>query len=114
MRRDGSSFMWRQPCRRCKYTTSVDIQKMHHKKLFNYAESHVRALSLLMSGEQRYIKAIKNNTRFFDWLFTAVQTWDDQRGEPPLVADSQDILKGAELELLHCAGTQVVEVGGDH
>ena len=25
--RDGSSFMWHQPCQRCKYTTSVDIQK---------------------------------------------------------------------------------------
>ena len=24
---DGSSFMWHQPCQRCKYTTSVDIQK---------------------------------------------------------------------------------------
>ena len=24
---DGSSFMWRQPCQRCKYTTLVDIQK---------------------------------------------------------------------------------------
>ena len=27
MHRDGSSFMWHQPCQRCKYTTSVDIQK---------------------------------------------------------------------------------------
>ena len=26
-RRDGSSFMWLQPCQRCMYTTSVDIQK---------------------------------------------------------------------------------------
>ena len=26
-RRDGSTFMWHQPCQRCKYTTSVDIQK---------------------------------------------------------------------------------------
>ena len=26
-RRDGSSFMSHQPCQRCKYTTSVDIQK---------------------------------------------------------------------------------------
>ena len=25
-RRDGSSFVWHQPCQRCKYTTSVDIQ----------------------------------------------------------------------------------------
>ena len=27
LRRDGCSFMWHQPCQRCKYTTSVDIQK---------------------------------------------------------------------------------------
>ena len=26
-RRDGSSFMWHQLYQRCKYTTSVDIQK---------------------------------------------------------------------------------------
>ena len=26
-RRDGSRFTWHQPCQRCKYTTSVDIQK---------------------------------------------------------------------------------------
>ena len=31
-RRDGSSFMWHQPCQRCKYTTSVDIQKLTHYK----------------------------------------------------------------------------------
>ena len=24
---DGSSFMWHQPCQRCKYTTSVNIPK---------------------------------------------------------------------------------------
>ena len=27
LRRDGCSFMWHQPCQRCKYTTSVDIQQ---------------------------------------------------------------------------------------
>ena len=26
-RRYGSSFMWHQPCQRCKYTSSVDIEK---------------------------------------------------------------------------------------
>ena len=31
-RRDGSSFMWHQPCQRCKYTTWVDIQKCAIKK----------------------------------------------------------------------------------
>ena len=27
LHRDSSSFMWHQPCQRCKYTTLVDIQK---------------------------------------------------------------------------------------
>ena len=50
-RRDGSSFMWHQPCQRCKYTTSVDIQKRAIKKLFTHVESHASAVSLLESGE---------------------------------------------------------------
>ena len=29
---DGSSFMYHQPCQRCKYTTSVDIEKRVEKK----------------------------------------------------------------------------------
>ena len=32
LRRDGSSFMWHPPCQRCKYTTSVYIQKRAVKK----------------------------------------------------------------------------------
>ena len=35
-RRDGSSFLWHQPCQRCKYTTSVDIQKRAIKKVFTH------------------------------------------------------------------------------
>ena len=31
LRQDGCSFMWHQPCQRCKYTTSVDIQKTRYK-----------------------------------------------------------------------------------
>ena len=27
LRRDGSSFMWHQPCQCCKYTTSVNMKK---------------------------------------------------------------------------------------
>ena len=27
LHRDSCGFMWHQPCQRCKYTTSVDIQK---------------------------------------------------------------------------------------
>jgi len=32
LRRDGSSFMWHQSRQRCKYTTSVNIQKQKTKK----------------------------------------------------------------------------------
>ena len=39
MHRDSSSFMWHQPCQRCKYTTSVDIQKHAIKKLVTCAKS---------------------------------------------------------------------------
>ena len=46
---------------RCKNTTSVDIEKRAIKKLFTHVESHASAVSLLESGEQRYIKAINNN-----------------------------------------------------
>ena len=46
---------------RCKYTTSVDIQKRAIKNLVTHAESHASAVSLLDSGEQRYIKPINNN-----------------------------------------------------
>ena len=50
-RRDGSSFLWHQLCQRCKYTTSVDIQKTRYKKLVTHVESHASAASLLESGE---------------------------------------------------------------
>ena len=57
--RDGSSFMWHQPCQRCKYTTSVDIKKMRCKKLF----THVIRIRSESARERRiaYIKAINNN-----------------------------------------------------
>ena len=50
--------MWHQPCQRCKYTASVDIQKTRYKKLVTHVESHASAVSLLESGEWRYIKAV--------------------------------------------------------
>ena len=37
--------MWHQPCQRCKYTTSVDIQKMRYRKLVTHVESHVSEVS---------------------------------------------------------------------
>ena len=34
--------MWQQPCQRCQYTTSVDIQsKTRYKKLVTRVESHI-------------------------------------------------------------------------
>ena len=50
-RRDGSSFLWHQPYQRCKYTTSVNIQKTRYKKIFTHVESHTSTVSLLGSGE---------------------------------------------------------------
>ena len=35
--------------------------KTHYKKLVTQVESHASAVTLLESGEQRYIKAISNN-----------------------------------------------------
>ena len=61
-RRDGSSFMWHQPCQRCKSTTSGDIQNRAIKKLVTPVdESHESAVSLLESGESRNVDAINNN-----------------------------------------------------
>ena len=54
---------------RCTHTTSVDI-KIRVKKLINHLESHVNAVSLLESGEQRYtnaiISSINNNNNSVD------------------------------------------------
>ena len=51
MLRDGSSFKCHQPCQRCKYTTSVDIQKRAIEKLVTRVESLASAVSPLESGE---------------------------------------------------------------
>ena len=50
LRRDSCSFMWHQPCRRCKYTTSVDMQK-RAIKLVTRVESHASAVSLFKKAE---------------------------------------------------------------
>ena len=54
LRRNGCSFMWHQPCQRCKYTTSVDIQK-RAIKLVTDVEPHARAVSLLKRVENSAI-----------------------------------------------------------
>ena len=45
LRRDGYSFMWHQPCQRCKYATLVDIQKTRYKKLATHVEPDVPNMS---------------------------------------------------------------------
>ena len=57
---DGSSFMWHQPCQRCKYTTSMDIQKHAINNPVIHVESRVSTVSLLESREQCYKKVINN------------------------------------------------------
>ena len=44
-----NSFMWHQPCQRCKYTTTVDIQKRAIKSFSLCSVASV--VSLLESGE---------------------------------------------------------------
>ena len=52
LHRDGCSFMWHQPCQRCKYTTLVDIKKEEEAiKLVTHAEPHASAVSLLKRAE---------------------------------------------------------------
>ena len=49
-RRDGSSFMWHQPCQRCKYTTSVDIQKRAIESCW-LMQNHTRAQWIRLRAE---------------------------------------------------------------
>ena len=49
--RDGSSFMWHQPCQRCNVHHFGGYSKTLCKKLVTHAESHANAMSLLESGE---------------------------------------------------------------
>ena len=51
LRRDGCSFMWHQPCQRCKYTTSVDIQNTRYKASHSCRTSCERNESAQESGK---------------------------------------------------------------
>ena len=55
--------MWHQLCQRCKYTTSVVIEK-----LVSRVKLHASAVSLLESGEYRCVKAI-NNIKVYSFMF---------------------------------------------
>ena len=64
LRRDGCSFMWHQPCRRCKYTTSVDIQKMRRIALYkrssiNQSINHSTKRVLELGGVTLYVSQNK-------------------------------------------------------
>ena len=50
---DGSSFKWHQPCQRCKYTTSVDIQKASHSCRIT-SERSKRRIALYKSDQQQH------------------------------------------------------------
>ena len=39
---NGSSFMWHQPCQRCKHTTLVDIQRRAIRKSYSLMKIHTR------------------------------------------------------------------------
>ena len=45
-------------CQRCKYTTSVDIQKTRYKKLVTHVEPHASAVSLLRRAENSAIQKL--------------------------------------------------------
>ena len=51
LRRDGCSFMLHQPCHRCKYTTSVGIQKTRYEASHSCRTSCERSESAQESGE---------------------------------------------------------------
>ena len=56
--RDGSSFMWHQPCQRCKYTaTSVDI----HKRAIKSSHSCRITCERSESARERRIALYKSN-----------------------------------------------------
>ena len=55
-RRDGSSFMWHQPCQRCKYTTSVDIQKRAVK---SHAININNSINLLILTAGGYVDIVR-------------------------------------------------------
>ena len=57
------------------YNTLVDIKKTRYKKLVTHVESHASAVSLLESGEWRYMNVIKNSNNH-----VVYQGWDKGRG----------------------------------
>ena len=72
-RRDGSSFMWHQPCQRCKYITSVDIQKHAKKDIHScritgerIESARERRIALYKSDHQSSLKRQTDNSLSVD------------------------------------------------
>ena len=57
----GSRFLWHQPCQRCKYTTSVDIQKRAIKTIHSCRTTCERSESAQERRIMLYKKATNNN-----------------------------------------------------
>ena len=55
LRRDGSSFMWHQPCQRLSTSLRWIFKKRAIKKLVTHVESHASAVSLLKRAENSAI-----------------------------------------------------------
>ena len=58
LRRGRSSFMWHQPCQRCKYTASVDIQKHAIK---SYSHSRRIKCERIESARERKIALYRSS-----------------------------------------------------
>ena len=60
--RDGSNFMWHQPCQQCTFTTSVDIKKTRYKKTIHSCRITCESSE---SARQRRIALYKSDTKIF-------------------------------------------------
>ena len=99
LRQDGCSFMWHQPCQRCKYTTSVGVFFKRCEKLVTHVEPHAGIVSLLKRVENSSAQAIISHST--QKLLFPEKYWQGLR-----VVRSQEI-KGMNVKstvhlMLHC------------
>jgi len=73
---DGSSFMWHQPCQCCKYTTSVDIQKLTVKDIHSCRITCERSESArewriaLYKSDHQSVRHRNVSGQEADWIIT--------------------------------------------
>ena len=77
MRWDGSSFMWHQPCQRCKYTTLVDIKTLKN----TIKASHLCRITCECSESAREWRiAVYKNDRHQQQIerleYTSISKWN--------------------------------------